>query len=76
MEAQLRGRKGSVVFALILLANQGDSPGQPKRSLRAATAVRYNYDVQLVATRRNSIRVPNLQLAKGGGVKLVVHITV
>ena len=30
-------------FDLILLANQGDSPGQPKRSLPAATAIRYNY---------------------------------
>ena len=30
-------------------ANQGDSPGQPKRSLRAGTCVRYNYHVPLVA---------------------------
>ena len=38
-------------FDLILLANQGDSPGQPKRSLRAATAIRYHYSVQLVAIK-------------------------
>jgi hypothetical protein len=37
------GRRGTYVFSVILLANQGDSPRQPKRSLRAATAVRYNY---------------------------------
>ena len=35
----------------IILANQGDSPGQPKRSLHAATAIRYNYSVQLVAIK-------------------------
>ena len=46
---------------LILLANQGDSPGQPKKSLRAATAVRYNYYVQLVAIERDWTRVPNLK---------------
>ena len=33
-------------FDLILLANQGDSPGQPKRTLRVATAVRYNCYIQ------------------------------
>ena|ERR1700722_12689229 len=54
------------VFNLILLANQGDSPWQPKRSLRVATAFCYNYYVQLVATRRNWMRVANLNLAKGG----------
>ena len=52
---------------MILLANRGDSPWQPKKSLRAATAVRYNYYVQLVATRRNWMRGANLNLAKGGG---------
>ena len=31
------------VFSVILLANQSDSPWQPKRSLRIATAVRYSY---------------------------------
>jgi hypothetical protein len=50
-------------FDLILLANQGDSPGQPKRSLRVATAVRYNCYVQLVATKR----IQNFgAFAKGG----------
>ena len=34
---------------LILPANQGDSPGQPERSLRTGTCVRYNYHIQLVA---------------------------
>ena len=37
------------VFNLILPANQGDSPGQPERSLRTGTCVRYNYHIQLVA---------------------------
>ena len=32
-------------FDLILLANQNNSPGQPKETLRVATAVRYNYYV-------------------------------
>ena len=36
-------------FNSILLANQDNSPGQPRQFLRAATAVRYNYYVQLVA---------------------------
>ena len=48
-------------FDLILLANKNNSPGQPKRSLRAATAVRYNYYVQLVAIERDWMRVPNLK---------------
>src|SRR6266700_3196478 len=39
-------------FNLILLANQNNSPGQPKESLRVATAIRYNYYVQLMATKR------------------------
>jgi hypothetical protein len=34
-------------------ANQNNFPGQLKRSLRAATGVRYSYYVQLVAMRRN-----------------------
>ena len=41
-------------FDLILLANQNNSPGQPKVSLRGATAVRYNYYVQLVAIKARS----------------------
>src|SRR6266566_9295293 len=41
-------------FDLILLANQNNSPGQPKESLRVATAVRYNYYVQLVAIKARS----------------------
>ena len=49
------------VFNLILLANERDSPGQPKRPLRVATAVRYNCYVQLVATKRDWMRVPNLK---------------
>ncbi len=54
----------------IPLANQNDSPGQPKWSLRAATCVRYNYYVQLVATKRDWMRVPNVKFwstAEGGG---------
>ena len=42
---------------MILPANQRDSPGQPKRSLRVATGVRYGYYVQLVATKRDWMRV-------------------
>ena len=55
-------------FDLILLANQGGSPGQPKRSLRVA---RYNCYVQLVATKRDRIRELNLKFQsarqRGGG---------
>ena len=64
------------VFNLTLLANQGDSPRQRKRSLLAATCVRYNYYVQLVATKRDWMRVPNLKFQSAhqkGGVKLVVQ---
>jgi hypothetical protein len=39
-------RQALSCFDLILLANQNNSPGQPKESLRVATAVRYNYYVQ------------------------------
>src|SRR6266571_9153362 len=38
-------------FDLILLANQNNSPGQPKESLHVATAIHYNYYVQLVAIK-------------------------
>ena len=41
--------------------NQNNSPGQPKESLRVATAIRYNYYVQLVATKRSQMRVANLK---------------
>ena len=44
-------------FNSIPLVNQDNSPGQPKRSLRAVTAVRYNYYALLVAIRRNWMRV-------------------
>jgi hypothetical protein len=40
--------------------------------------LRYNYYVQLVATRRDWMRVPNLKIwspRQRGGWKLVVHIT-
>ena len=47
---------------------QFDSPGQPrrfpgqlKRSLRVAIAIRYNYYVQLVAIRRDWMRESNLK---------------
>ena len=43
------------------LANRGDSLGQPKRSLRVAIAIRYNYYIQLVAIRRDWIRVLNVK---------------
>ena len=46
----------------IPLANQNNSPGQPKWSLRAAIAIRYNCHVQLVANRRGRMRVANLKL--------------
>ena len=53
------------------LANQGGSPGQPKKPLFVATAVRYNCYVQLVATKRDWMRVPNLKFwsprQRGGG---------
>ena len=48
-------------FDLIPLANQNNSPGQPKQSLRAAIAIHYNCHVQLVATRRGRMRVANLK---------------
>ena len=56
---------------MILLANQGDSLGQPKRSLRAATAVRYNYYVQQVAIKagldaRTKFKILEY-LLRGGG---------
>ena len=41
--------------------------------------LRYNYYVQLVATKRDWMRVPNVKCwspRQNGGVKLVVHITV
>ena len=71
----VKGEKGEEeeahVFNLILLANQSDSLWQPKRSLRIATAVRYSYYVQLVAIRRDWMRVPNLKSRsarqRGGG---------
>ena len=47
--AQLRGGRGACVLSLVPPANQGDSPGQPKRSLRAGTCVRFNFYIQLVA---------------------------
>ena len=50
------------------LASQDNSPGQPKRSLRAATGVRYSYYVQLVAIRRNHTRARS-SFAKEGGVE-------
>jgi len=64
---------------LILLANQGDSPGQPKKVLAWATAIRYNYYVQLVAIKRSRMHVANLifrSARQKGGVKLVVRCTV
>ena len=59
----LRKRTSQVLscFVLIPLANQNNSPGQPKSSLRTAIAVRYNCYVQLVATKRGRMRVPNLK---------------
>ena len=39
-------------FNSILLANQDNSLGHPKRLLRVATAVRYSYYVQTVAIKR------------------------
>src|SRR5271169_2348972 len=49
------------------------------RFLQPSIRLRYNYSVQLVATRRDWIRVPNLKFwsaRQRGGWKLVVHITV
>src|SRR6266568_5321570 len=66
-------------FDLILLANQNNSPGQPKESLRVATAVRYNYYVQLVAIKARSdarTEFKILEHSLRGGWKLVVHIAV
>jgi hypothetical protein len=68
------GEEEAYVFNLIPPANQGVSPGQPKRSLRMATAVRYRYYVQLVAIKRGWLRVANLKSRSArlrGGVKLV-----
>jgi hypothetical protein len=48
------------------VANQDNSPGQPKRFLCAATAVRYNYYIQLVVIKRNWVPVANLNLDKAG----------
>ncbi len=61
---------------MILLANQNNSPGQPKESLRVATAVRYNYYVQLVAIKARSdarTEFKILEHSLRGGWKLVVH---
>jgi len=47
--------------------------------LQPSIWLRYNYYVQLVATRRDWMRVPNLKIwspRQRGGWKLVVHITV
>ena len=55
------GEDEAYVFNLILLADQDVSPGQPKRSLRVATAVHYRYYVQLVAIKRGWMRVANLK---------------
>ena len=66
-------------FDLILLANQNNSPGQPKESLRVATAARYNYCVQLVAIKARSgarTEFKILEHSLRGGWKLVVHIAV
>jgi len=67
---------GKLWVALILLANQNNSLGQPKESLRVATAIRYNYYIQLVATKRDWMRIPNLKFwspRQRGGWQLVVH---
>ena len=47
--------------------------------LQPSMRLRYNYYVQLVVTRRDWMRVPNLKFwsaRQRGGWKLVVHITV
>ena len=47
--------------------------------LQPSMRLRYNYYVQLVAARRDWMRVPNLKFwsfRQRGGWKLVVHITV
>jgi hypothetical protein len=50
-----------------------------RKFLQPSIRLRYNYYVQLVATRRDWMRVPNLKFwspRQRGGWKLVVHITV
>ena len=74
MEAWLKGRRGSVCLQSDSPGQlRRDSPGQPKRSMRVATAVRYNYYVQWVIIERNWMRVANSNFARGGGVNLVMH---
>ena len=49
------------------------------RFLQPSIRLRYNYYVQLVATKRDWMRVPNFKIwspRQRGGGKLVVHITV
>ena len=54
------GEEEAYVFNLIPLANQGESPGQPKRSLRVATTVRFN------SNERAEFEISQRSL-KGGG---------
>jgi hypothetical protein len=56
-----------------------DHDNAEARFLQPSIRLRYNYYVQLVATRRDWMRVPNLKFwspRQRGGWKLVVHITV
>ena len=58
-------------------AEEGRSP--EAKFLQPSIRLRYNYYVQLVATKRGRMRVANLKIwspRQRGGVKLVVHITV
>ena len=50
--------------------------GRSRRFLQPSVRLRYNYYVQLVATKRDWMCVPNVKFwstAKGGGWKLVVN---
>jgi len=65
---------GNVVRVETYDINEDHDTVEPK-FLQPSMRLRYNYHVQLVATRRDWMRVPNLKFWKGGW-KLVVNTTV
>jgi len=69
---------GNVVRVETYDIDEDHDTTEPK-FLQPSMRLRYNYYVQLVATRRDWMRVPNLKIwspRQRGGWKLVVHITV
>jgi hypothetical protein len=67
------------MLSLQLPMKVGNNDTAEAKFLQPSMRLRYNYYVQLVATRRDWMRVPNLKIwspRQRGGWKLVVHITV